>query len=128
METIISPWLVYLISRADNIKGASIGILILCFVLCLFYIVGLDVNKDYDDNYEKYKKTWKPHVIKVLILGFIMLFSVVFIPTSKTLMTMIIVKNITYDRIESIIENGKDIRTTIKQDILDIINTINEKE
>lgn len=128
METIISPWLVYLISRADNIRGASIGILILCFVLCLFYIVGLDVNKDYDDNYEKYKKTWKPYLIKVLILSFIMMLSIVFIPTSKTLMTMIIVKNITYNRIESIIENGKDIRTTIKQDILDIINTINEKE
>jgi hypothetical protein len=96
------------------------------FGVCAF--VGLTIvlfNIGMDD-----KLTKKGYIIGgfSVVLTTVFFFLSIFIPSRNTMIQMFIAKNITYDRVEKIAEESMDIKESIKQDVIDIIQAVKEGE
>ena len=110
MEPVINPWVFYLIDGAGTLKwGALIfGIVIGLILLgCCAYSIGISYSKE---EWESAKKKMKTGTT-ICIIG-IVLFLIV--PSSETVMKMIIARNVTYDAVDA----AKDVVVQVYNDIL----------
>ena len=110
MEPVISPWVFYLIDCAGTLKlGALFFGLIIGFILlgCGSWSI--------DEADSKEEKKFAIKKIKtgttICIIG-IVLFLIV--PSSETVMKMVIAKNVTYDAVDA----AKDVVVQVYNDIL----------
>ena len=110
MEPIVSPWLVYLIGVVDNIQALFILAGTIGFILSVLFAFPLELI-------QKAPKT----MISIICFFFFVLLASAIIPDSKTLAAMLIAKQATPNNIAKVVQSGKDIHETIKQDIIDIL-------
>lgn len=110
MEPVINPWLFYLIELADGLKlvfgglGFAIGVVII--------LMGqIESDCTYEENVKKKCRKNKKIGLAVLLVG---CFVCVLIPSSDTLIKMVIAKNVTYDTVDA----AKDVVVQVYNDIL----------
>jgi hypothetical protein len=122
MDPIISPWLIWLVSVAANIKVLAVCYIILMGILCAFIPVILD---DIDiDDVRKFYSSNKRRVRYLLGVLCFCISLVLFVPNETTAIQMIVAKNITTETVNKAISSGKSIKEDLKKDIIDIINEI----
>lgn len=115
MEPIISPWLIYFASRADNLVtflGVSAGI---CgvIVMCALFAGLTGYNEPF-----KFRKT----ISKLIIGCVVMTIITIMTPNTETIYTMAVVNEITPDNIQTIGKTGKDVVDYITDQIDKIVN------
>ena len=115
MEPIISPWLIYFASRADNLTtffGVIAGI---CSIIAIgAFFAGL---AGYDEPF-KFRKTISKSIIGCVVMTIITIMT----PNTETIYTMAVVNEITPDNIQTIGKTGKDVVDYITEQIDKIVN------
>ena len=110
MEPVINPLAFYLIDGASDLKwGALIFGIIIGLILFGYGAFSFDEADSKEE--EKYAKKKMKTGITILIIG-ILLFLIM--PSSETVMKMVIAKNVTYDTVDA----AKDIVVQVYNDIL----------
>ena len=121
MKPIISPWLIYFASRADNLAtffGVIAGI---CGSIAIgAFFAGL---AGYEEPF-KFRKT----ISKSIIGCVVMIIITIMTPNTETIYTMAVVNNVTTDNIQAIGKTGKDVVDYITDQIDKIMNEDDEKE
>ena len=121
MKPIISPWLIYFASRADNLVtffGVIAGICGSIAIGALF--AGL---AGYNEPF-KFRKTISKSIIGCVVMTIITIMT----PNTETIYTMAVVNEITPDNIQTIGKTGKDVVDYITNQIDKIMNEDDEKE
>lgn len=115
MKPIISPWLIYFASRADNLTtffGVIAGI---CSIIAMgAFFAGL---AGYDEPF-KFRKTISKSIIGCAVMTIITIMT----PNTETIYTMAVVNEITPDNIQTIGKTGKDVVDYITDQIDKIVN------
>lgn len=115
MNPIISPWLIYFASRADNLTtffGVIAGI---CSIIAMgAFFAGL---AGYDEPF-KFRKTISKSIIGCVVMTIITIMT----PNTETIYTMAVVNEITPDNIQTIGKTGKDVVDYITDQIDKIVN------
>lgn len=115
MKPIISPWLIYFASRADNLTtffGVIAGI---CSIIAMgAFFAGL---AGYDKPF-KFRKTISKSIIGCVVMTIITIMT----PNTETIYTMAVVNEITPDNIQTIGKTGKDVVDYITDQIDKIVN------
>lgn len=113
MEPVINPWLFYLIDIAKGIKIISLIVSFCVFIPFAYGLGTMVINKEYgndDEDYLRGKRTFKISlVILIISLGIS-----IFIPSSDTILKMVVAKNVTYDTVNT----AKDVVVQVYNDIL----------
>lgn len=115
MKPIISPWLIYFASRADNLVtffGVIAGICGSIAISALFAGIA-----GYDEPF-KFRKT----IIKSIIGCVVMTIITIMTPNTETIYTMAVVNEITPDNIQTIGKTGKDVIDYITDQIDKVVN------
>ena len=110
MEPVINPLAFYLIDGASTLKwGALIFGIIIGFILLCYGSWSLDKadSKEEVKSAERKLKTG----LTIVIIGAVLF---ILLPSSKTVMKMVIAKNVTYDAVDA----AKDIVVQVYNDIL----------
>lgn len=110
MEPVINPWVFYLIDGVNTLKW---GALIFGFVIGLI-LLGLgafDVDEACSKKEEKSAKKKMKTGLTIVIIGAVLF---VFLPSSETVMKMVIAQNVTYDAVDA----AKDVVVQVYNDIL----------
>lgn len=121
MKPIISPWLIYFASRADNLTtffGVIAGICGSIAIGALF--AGL---AGYNEPF-KFRKTISKSIIGCVVMTIITIMT----PNTETIYTMAVVNEITPDNIQTIGKTGKDVVDYITDQIDKVVNEDDEKE
>lgn len=110
MEPIINPWVFYLIDVASTLKW---GALIFGFVLglVLFCFGAWSIDEACSREEEKSAKRKMKTGLTIVIIGAVLF---VFLPSSETVMKMVIAQNVTYDAVDA----AKDVVVQVYNDIL----------
>lgn len=115
MKPIISPWLIYFASRADNLTiffGAIAGI---CGSIAVgAFLAGLT---GYNEPF-KFRKTINKSIIGCVVMTIITIMT----PNTETIYTMMAANEITQDNIQAIGKTGKDVVDYITDQIDKIVN------
>lgn len=110
MEPVISPWVFYLIDVASDLKwGALIFGVIVGFIFIMYGSSLLDEECTKDEK--KYAIKKMKTGIAILIIGFTLF---LIVPSSETVMKMVVAKNVTYDTVNT----AKDVVVQVYNDIL----------
>ena len=113
MEPVISPWVFYLINIAKGIRIVSLFASFCVFIPFVYGFGTMVSNKEFgndDKDYLRGKRTFKISlVILIISLGIS-----IFIPSSDTILKMVIAKNVTYDAVDA----AKDVVIQVYNDIL----------
>lgn len=121
MKPIISPWLIYFASRADNLMtffGVIAGI---CGSIAVgAFLAGLT---GYNEPF-KFRKTINKSIIGCVVMTIITIMT----PNTETIYTMMAVNEITPDNIQAVGKTGKDVVDYITDQIDKVINDKDEKE
>lgn len=121
MKPIVSPWTIYFASRADSLKILAGCILICCIIaICIAFIEG---DIDYGSVL-----THKSFMKKCAIVSVISAVTLVITPSTETIYTMAVVKEITPDNIQAIGKTGKDVINYITDQIDKVINDKEENK
>ena len=121
MKPIFSPWTIYFASRADSLKILAGCILICCIIaICIAFIEG---DIDYGSVL-----THKSFMKKCAIVSVISAVTLVITPSTETIYTMAVVKEITPDNIQAIGKTGKDVIDYITDQIDKVINDKEENK
>lgn len=115
MKPIISPWLIYFASRADNLVtflGVIAGICGVIAMCALF--AGLT---GYNEPF-KFRKT----ISKLIIGCVVMTIITIMTPNTETIYTMAVVNEITPDNVQAIGKTGKDVIDYITDQIDKVVN------
>lgn len=121
MKPIVSPWTIYFASRADSLKILAGCILICCIIaICIVFIEG---DIDYGSVL-----THKSFMKKCAIVSVISAVTLVITPSTETIYTMAVVKEITPDNIQAIGKTGKDVIDYITDQIDKVINDKEENK
>jgi hypothetical protein len=121
MESIVNPWIIYFIGVIDGIDNlfdvlAFIGgVAFFCF-----WIGQLATGGDYWEQ-------WKKYIKHIIIIPLILIFVSLVFPSKNTIIAMYVANEVTYDRAEKVVEVGKDIKNSLKKDILDIIQELTKE-
>jgi len=121
MKPIISPWLIYFASRADNLAtffGVIAGICGSIAIGALF-----DGLAGYNEPF-KFRKTISKSIIGCVVMTIITIMT----PNTETIYTMAVVNEITPDNIQTIGKTGKDVVDYITDQIDKVVNDKDEKE
>lgn len=115
MEPVISPWVFYLIDSASGLKwGALIFGVIVGFIFIMYGAFLLDeacTDEACTKDEEKYAKKKVKTGIAILVIGFTLF---LIMPSSETVMKMVVAKNVTYDTVNT----AKDVVVQVYNDIL----------
>lgn len=115
MKPIISPWLIYFASRANNLTtffGVIAGI---CSIIAMgAFFAGL---AGYDEPF-KFRKTISKSIIGCVVMTIITIMT----PNTETIYTMAAVNEITPDNIQTIGKTGKNVVDYITDQIDKIVN------
>lgn len=121
MKPIISPWLIYFASRADNLTtffGVIAGI---CGSIAVgTFLAGLT---GYNEPF-KFRKTINKSIIGCVVMTIITIMT----PNTETIYTMMAANEITPDNIQAIGKTGKDVVDYITEQIDKVVNEDDEKE
>ena len=121
MKPIISPWLIYFASRADNLTtffGVIAGI---CGSIAVgAFLAGLT---GYNEPF-KFRKIISKSIIGCVVMTIITIMT----PNTETIYTMAVVNEITPDNIQAIGKTGKDVVGYITDQIDKVVNEDDEKE
>lgn len=123
MEPIISPWIFYFIGVADSIcaffifTGSAVIVLSIISVIVAF-----------DCFMEDELKIKLRLFFKIGLAGIFLVFISLLIPSKEICYKMLIAKYATKNNVSRIISSGKDVKETIKNDVIDIIKSFNEKK
>lgn len=110
MEPVINPLAFYLIDGASGLKwGALIFGIIIGFILLCYGALSFD-GADSKEEEKSAKRKMKTG-IAIVIIGAVLF---VFLPSSETVMKMVIAKNVTYDTVDA----AKDVVVQVYNDIL----------
>lgn len=121
MKPIVSPWTIYFASRAGSLKILAGCILICCIIaICIAFIEG---DIDYGSVL-----THKSFMKKCAIVSVISAVTLVITPSTETIYTMAVVKEITPDNIQAIGKTGKDVIDYITDQIDKVINDKEENK
>lgn len=121
MKPIVSPYTIYFASRADSLKILAGCILICCIIaICIAFIEG---DIDYGSVL-----THKSFMKKCAIVSVISAVTLVITPSTETIYTMAVVKEITPDNIQAIGKTGKDVIDYITDQIDKVINDKEENK
>lgn len=109
MEPVINPWVFYLIDGASNLKAALVFGILIGFLLFGYGAISIDdaCSREEEKSAKKKMKTGST----ICIIG-VVLFLVV--PSSETVMKMVIARNVTYD----VVDAAKDVVVQVYNDIL----------
>jgi uncharacterized membrane protein YeaQ/YmgE (transglycosylase-associated protein family) len=121
MKPIISPWLIYFASRADNLTtffGVIAGICGSIAACALF--AGLT---GYNEPF-KFRKTISKSIIGCVVMTIIAIMT----PNTETIYAMAVANEITPDNIQAIGKTGKDVVDYITEQIDKVVNEDDEKE
>lgn len=99
LTPIVSPLIIYLIGVIGNIKGALFFAGGIVFLALVFLSVTGFAGED-----EKLLKKAKLSTILLLIITFI--FTI--IPDKKTIISMVVAKNVTYERVEKVADKSQE--------------------
>lgn len=113
MKPIINPWIMYIIGLVNNISYIFIAVIIfLFFAIIIVAILGLVQFIENYDNFDKFLedrhtavKWFKRGCISLIIAGIVM----IFMPSEKTLYSMVVLDNVTPNNIEAVGNTGKDV-------------------
>ena len=115
MKPIISPWLIYFASRADNLVtflGVIAGI---CGSIAIgAFFAGL---AEYSEPF-KFRKTISKSIIGCVVMTIITIMT----PNTETIYTMAVVNETTPDNIQTIGKTGKNVVDYITDQIDKIVN------
>lgn len=121
MKPIISPWLIYFASRANNLTtffGVIAGI---CSIIAMgAFFAGL---AGYDEPF-KFRKTISKSIIGCVVMTIITIMT----PNTETIYTMAAVNEITPDNIQTIGKTGKNVVDYITDQIDKIVNDKEENK
>ena len=121
MKPIISPWLIYFASRADNLVtffGVIAGICGSIAIGALF--AGL---AGYNEPF-KFRKTISKSIIGCVVITIITIMT----PNTETIYTMAVVNELTSDNVQAIGKTGKDVIDYITDQIDKVVNDTEENE
>lgn len=121
MKPIISPWLIYFASRADNLTtffGVIVGI---CgsIAICTFFAGVVGYNELF-----KFRKTISKSIIGCVVMTIVTIMT----PNTETIYTMAVVNEITPDNMQAIGKTGKDMVDYIANQIDKVVNEDEDKE
>ena len=121
MKPIISPWLIYFASRVDSLMILAGCILVCCIIaICIAFIEG-------DIEYGSVL-THKSFMKNCAITSIISAVVLVITPSTETIYTMAVVKEITPDNIQAIGKTDKDMVDYIVDQIDKVVNEDEDKE
>lgn len=110
MEPVINPFAFYLIDGASTLKWGALSFgLIIGILLLLFGAFSVDEADSKEE--EKSAKRKMKTGITIVIIGAVLF---IFLPSSETVMKMVIAKNVTYDTVDA----AKDVVVQVYNDIL----------
>lgn len=110
MDPVINPWVFYLIDGASTLKwGALIFGLVIGLILLFYGALSFD-DADSKEEEKSAKRKMKTG-IAIVVIGAVLF---VFLPSSETVMKMVIAKNVTYDAVDA----AKDVVVQVYNDIL----------
>ena len=123
MEPIVSPWFIYLLFKVDTFVTFAwvIGILALAGGSIAFLPIDDMCREDVQTKYLKYYRR-----MILLSIGVSMIFLALITPSKNTIIAMYVSQQVTYDKVGKYVEITKNIKNTLKQDIVDIIREIND--
>ena len=110
MEPVISPWVFYLIDNASGLKWGTLifGVIVaLIFIMQGAFLLDEACSKKEEKSAIKKMKTG----IAILIICFTLF---LIVPSSETVMKMVVAKNVTYDAVDA----AKDVVVQVYNDIL----------
>jgi hypothetical protein len=113
MKPIINPWIMYVIGLANNINyifTAGIVFLFIAIIIAATFgfirlVVDYDNFDEFLEDYHTAVKWFKKGCISLIIAGIVM----IFIPSEKTLYSMVVLENVTPNNIEIAGNTGKDV-------------------
>lgn len=111
-EPYVSPWVVYLLSVVDGIRCASIAVLSIVGVILAVIALGLFIEDDISERKLKIIK-WMLFPIFISALLF------VFVPSSQTIIKMVIAKHVTPATVDKV---GDNVDKAIDKIIEKVIN------
>lgn len=111
-EPYVSPWIVYLLSVVDGIRCASIAVLSIVGVILAVIALGIFIEEDIS---ERKLKTFKWMLFSIFISALLF----VFVPSSQTIIKMVIAKHITPAAVDKV---GDNVDKTIDKIIEKVIN------
>lgn len=127
MEPIINPMFFYwlptinILGNVFEIFATLLTIVAIVMIVVKIFIEALSEEKD--------KIEFRKFPFKLIIFMWVsFLILAIFIPSKQTLIEMEVARNITYDRLDKVVEVGKDLKNSLKSDIIDIIKTINKED
>lgn len=119
MTPVISPWLFYLMSVADDIDFIASGILFFGLIGLLIFVVinslGSCDLEDFIDNMTRIK----PFLIGITIATLVGIVT----PSGETITKMLIAQNVTYERVEA----ATDTVETVYNDIMALFEDNNSE-
>lgn len=121
MKPIISPCLIYFASRVDSLMILAGCILVCCIIVIFIAFIEGDIEYGSVLTHKSFMK-------KCAIASIISAVVLVITPSTETIYTMAVVKEITPDNIQAIGKTGKDVVDYITDQIDKIVNDDNEKE
>lgn len=128
MKPIINPWIMYVIELVNNIHNifTSVIILLLITIIVVAIFGFVKFVEDYD-NFDEFLeechttvKWFKKVCVSLIIAGIVM----IFIPSEKTLYSMVVLENVTPNNIEIAGNTGKDVIDYL----FDKIDQMNDEE
>ena len=123
---IISPFWIYLLGMVDKINlFTEISFWLIFIAFLTMVIMALIAKLDYDDDDASMLFSYAKKLSVLFVFSGLLL---IVIPSQKTLIGMFVAKNITVERVEKITETGKSIKKELKQDVIDIINSVMEND
>ena len=133
MESIISPWFIYLLSLIDLFKEFFEFFAVVLGVAITIYLIGKVViataNGDDSNEMEEWGNVWKKVKVNLVIVIFwIFLILTLFLPSRNTFIAMYIADKVTYTKVEKVVKITEDIKSQLKRDVMDIIGAIKEKD
>jgi len=116
MEPIISPWLIYVLDKLEHIQA----IFILLALIPIFLKLITCMTQESAEVWTKRKGLY--------VIVFISFIIALAIPNRNTAIKMLVVNEITPQRIEQVKDVAGNFRDAIKGDIIEIIESVTEKE
>ena len=121
MKPIISPWLIYFASRADNLTTFFGMIAGICGSIAIYaFFAGL---AGYNEPF-KFRKTISKSIIGCVVMTIITIMT----PNTETIYTMAVVNEITPDNIQAVGKTGKDVVDYITDQIDKVVNDKEENK
>ena len=133
MHPIIHPTTIYLMGVSNTIKMLCekllfIGVLLILILIISWVLINLCIEQDdkfYTQNMDKFLN----RVIKYAAIWLIgVSITYIFAPSRNTIISMIITKEITYERVEKIAKQTGNLPECIKNDIILVIKEVLKKE